>query len=145
MKGIVFTEFLDMVERKYTPTMADRIIENSNLPSGGAYTSVGTYGHREIVELISQLSAATGTPVPELIRAFGHYLFHRFSELFPEYFAGIHSALQFLPNVHDYIHVEVLKLYPDAELPSFECRSRNVSGMERIYRSNNPFPDLAGV
>src|SRR5437879_3990312 len=135
MKGIVFTEFLEMVERKFTPQMADRIIGNANLPSGGAYTSVGTYDPREIIELLSQLSAATGTPVPDLIRAFGHYLFHRFSEMFPQYFAGIHSALQFLPNVHDYIHVEVLKLYPDAELPSFQCSSGNGAGMEMIYRS----------
>ena len=43
MKGIVFTEFLEMVEEKYGLEMVDDIIENANLQSHGAYTSVGTY------------------------------------------------------------------------------------------------------
>lgn len=29
-------------------------------------------------------------------------------------------AFQFLKNIENYIHVEVRKLYPDAELPTFE-------------------------
>ena len=35
MKGIVFTEFLEMVEDKFSPELADRIIEGAELPSGG--------------------------------------------------------------------------------------------------------------
>src|SRR5262245_55190069 len=108
MKGIVFTEFLGMVEEKFQPAMVDRIIERSSLPSGGAYTSVGTYDHGEIIELVGQLSAVTGLSVPELIRTFGRHLFGRFSLLFPKYFEGIDSALGFLPKVDHYIHVEVL-------------------------------------
>jgi hypothetical protein len=143
MKGIVFTEFLEMVEQKFQPEMVDTIIDRSRLPSGGAYTSVGTYDHREIVELVGQLSAVTGSPVPDLVRTFGRHLFGRFTQLFPQYFEGIGSALEFLPKVHDYIHVEVLKLYPDAELPSFECHPEGRGGMVMIYRSSHPFPDLA--
>ena len=36
MKGIVFTEFLEMVEEKYGYEVVDQIIEESKLPSGGA-------------------------------------------------------------------------------------------------------------
>ena len=39
MKGIVFTEFLDMVEARFTPEVADRMITAAALPSDGAYTS----------------------------------------------------------------------------------------------------------
>ena len=42
MKGIIFTEFLDLVEEKFGLEMVDKIIEQSNLDSGGIYTSVGT-------------------------------------------------------------------------------------------------------
>jgi len=41
MKGIVFTEFLEMVENKFSPELADRIIEGAEVPSGGVYTAVG--------------------------------------------------------------------------------------------------------
>ena len=42
MKGIVFSEFLDLVEVKFGLEMVDKIIDQSNLESKGVYTSVGT-------------------------------------------------------------------------------------------------------
>ena len=45
MKGIVFTEFLEMVEDKFSADMVDDIIDDCDLASGGAYTAVGTYPH----------------------------------------------------------------------------------------------------
>ena len=49
MKGIVFTEFLEMVEASYGLQTVDTIIENASLPSEGAYTAVGTYDFNEMV------------------------------------------------------------------------------------------------
>jgi len=43
MKGIVFAEFLDLVEDKFSIEMAERIIDECDLPSKGAYTTIGTY------------------------------------------------------------------------------------------------------
>ena len=61
MKGIVFAEFIELVEDKFGFEIADEIIEESNLPSGGSYTSVGTYDHREMLELVTHLSEKTGS------------------------------------------------------------------------------------
>jgi hypothetical protein len=143
MKGIVFTEFLDMVEQRFSADLADTIIEACELPSGGAYTAVGTYDHRELVDLVTALSTATEVPVSELVRAFGRHLFSRFVELYPRFFEGVDSAFDFLVNIEGHIHAEVKKLYPDAELPSFDCRPTALDGMEMIYRSSRPFADLA--
>ena len=71
MKGIVFTEFLDMVEAQFTPEVADRMITAAAVPSDGAYTAVGTYDYHEIIELVAQLSALTSLPVPKLLLAEG--------------------------------------------------------------------------
>ena len=49
MKGMIFTEFLDMVEERFGLAVADRIIEAGGSSTGGAYTAVGTYDHREMV------------------------------------------------------------------------------------------------
>jgi hypothetical protein len=41
------------------------------------------------------------------------------------------------------IHVEVLKLYPDAELPSFRVEQRGDDTMTLTYRSNRHMSPLA--
>ncbi|MDQ3583143.1 MAG: heme NO-binding domain-containing protein [Pseudomonadota bacterium] len=143
MKGVVFTEFLEMVEERFSPEIADRIIDASDLPSGGVYTSIGTYDHTEMVQLVSQLSTITGTTVPILVHTFGKYLFSRFVALYPQFFAGVESAFPFLERIDGYIHVEVLKLYPDAELPRFECDTSETGRLTMIYRSTRGFADLA--
>ena len=46
MKGIVFTELIELVEKKFGLEMVDTIIGESDLPSGGVYTSVAvSYTH----------------------------------------------------------------------------------------------------
>ena len=143
MKGMVFTEFLEMVEEKFSPDMAERIIESAELESGGAYTTVGTYDHHEMIALVTCLSRETGIPASQLIRTFGEHLFERFHHLFPNYFDGVPSAFDFLRHVNDYIHIEVRKLYPDAELPTFACETPLPDQLSMTYRSTRPFAPLA--
>jgi hypothetical protein len=143
MKGIVFTEFMDMVEDKFGLDVADRILQEAAPASGGAYTAVATYDFRELVALVTALSQATRTPPPDLVRAFGRHLFGRFVAAFPMFFPPGQTVFEFLGTIENHIHVEVLKLYPDAELPRFECTPRGADGMEMIYHSNRPLADFA--
>lgn len=143
MKGIVFVEFLEMVESAFSPDMVDEIIEESSLDSGGAYTAVGTYDHGEMVALVTALSKHSGIPAPELIRTFGEYLFGRFHALYPHFFEGIHSCMDFLARIEDVIHVEVLKLYPSAQLPKFDITRPTPDHLIMVYRSDRHLGDLA--
>ena len=143
MKGVVFREFIDMVESSFSPEIADGIIESSDLSTGGAYTSVGTYDHREIIQLVNRLSESTGIAVPDLLRAFGNHLLGRFATLYPSHFVGRNSTFDFLSILDNKIHVEVKKLYPDAELPVFDHSSPDPNVMAFVYRSKRPFADLA--
>ena len=143
MKGVVFTEFLDMVEGLFSADMVDDIIEDSAVPSGGAYTSIGTYPHQEMVALIGALSQRSAMPVPDLLRAYGQHLFGRFYASYPSFFTDVHDALSFLAGIEDIIHAEVLKLYPDAQLPRFETEHRSDNQLVLLYESNRHFEDLA--
>jgi hypothetical protein len=143
MKGIVFSEFIEMVENQFSPELADDIIVAADLPSAGVYTSVGTYHHGEMITLVAQLSEKTGTPSTELIQAFGAYLFGRFFELYPAFFEGVSGTFDFLAQIEDHVHAEVRKLYPDAELPTFETSYPGANTLEMVYRSRRPFADLA--
>ena len=135
MKGIVFTEFLEMVEKVHDYDMVDTIIEEVNPPSGGAYTAVGTYPHSEIVQLIVSLGKHTNTSVPELLHVFGRYLFDTFVENYPSFFEKPKNAFEFFDSIDEYIHVEVLKLYPDAQLPSFETKLKTDKELHLVYES----------
>ena len=118
MKGIVFTEFMEMVEQKFGIDMVNNLIDNNALASGGVYSAVGTYDHAEMVTLVVDLSKRSGVGLPDLLKAFGAYLFETFKTGYPQMFenAKMASGLQ---SVDQEIHVEVLKLHPDA-VPSFK-------------------------
>lgn len=142
MKGMVFTEFMDMVESTWSLDMVDSIIERSGVASGGAYTAVGTYPHEEIVALINALAQETATPAADLVRTFGKHLFGRFALAYPRFFQGVTNSFAFLSGIEHVIHAEVRKLYPDAELPTFEVE-QGENQLALTYFSEHPFADLA--
>jgi hypothetical protein len=143
MKGIVFTEFIEMVEDKFGFEVSDKIIEQSALASGGAYTAVGTYDFNEMVQLLTNLSKESGLQIPDLLQAFGKHLFARFYTLYPHFFENIEGVFDFLSRIEGTIHVEVLKLYPDAQLPRIEAKKTDDDTMEIIYQSTRKLSDLA--
>jgi hypothetical protein len=143
MKGVVFTEFLEMVDARFGPEVTEEIVASSALPSGGAYTAVGTYDHAEILTLVGALAARTGAPPRELVRAFGHHLAGTFARRYKVFFDRAGDTFGLLRSIENHIHVEVRKLYPDAELPRFEVEREDASQLVLVYRSPRPFADLA--
>jgi hypothetical protein len=143
MKGVVFTEFLEMVEARYSADMVDDILDDATPASGGAYTAVGTYDHHEMVDLLAALSRRAGAPVATLLRDFGEHLFGRFARAYPTILGQPTDAFTFLEGLEGIIHAEVRKLYPDAELPRFEVESRDGSRLVLVYTSARHLEDLA--
>ena len=143
MKGVVFTEFLEMVEARFSADVVDDIIDAAQLPHGGAYTAVGTYDHTEMVRLVGALSGRSGLPVAQLLQVFGEHLFGRFVLAYPQFFAGEQDAFGFMAGIEDIIHAEVRKLYPDAELPHFEVEHRDADRLVLLYDSRRHMQDLA--
>ena len=143
MKGIVFTEFLEMVEDKFGMMVVDKIINESELPSGGAYTAVGTYDHAEMVQLVTHLSKELETPIDQLLLVYGEHFFHVLTASYPTFFENIPNAFTFLSGIENHIHVEVLKLYPDAELPRFDIERLGENKLQMIYHSERKLADFA--
>jgi len=143
MKGMVFTEFMEMVENRFSPDMVDDIIDDAQPASGGAYTSVGTYSHQEMVALVAALAKRSGLSVEALLQAFGEYLFGRFVVSHPNFFQTVDDAFAFLAGIEDIIHAEVRKLYPDAELPRFDIEHHDPHRLVMVYDSRRHFEDLA--
>lgn len=142
MKGMVFTEFLDMVEARFSADMVDDIIDDAKPTSGGAYTAVGTYDHQELVDMVVALSKRTGIPVDTLVKVFGEHVFSIFAKNYPSFFNDVPDALTFLSGIENIIHAEVIKLYPDAQLPKFDCHFEGET-LIMDYQSPRHFSDLA--
>lgn len=142
MKGIVFTEFLEMVEAGHGMDIVDELLELPGLSNGGSYTSVGTYEFAELASMVVKLSMVLDVPMEDLLQAYGVHLFGRFADMFPEMFEGQEDWKRFLSGVHNRIHVEVRKLYPEAELPNFDC---HVDGecITLTYSSPRPLAPFA--
>ena len=143
MKGIVFTEFLEMVEQKFGFETSDAIVEGANLPHGGVYTSVGSYPHSEMVDLLVELNKQTQIEVSELLKIYGEHLLGRFAAMFPQFFEGMNHVFDFLDSIENTIHVEVKKLYSDAHLPNFETVVKTEKEMGLVYCSESHLEDLA--
>ncbi|MBC7568552.1 MAG: heme NO-binding domain-containing protein [Spirosoma sp.] len=143
MKGIVFTELLEMVEEKYGYEFVDQLLSESDLPSGGIYTAIGTYGHAEIMTLLRHLSQSTNTPVPDLMQTYGRYMFRAFTRSYYPLIEHSTTAFSLLKSIHHYIHVEVRKLYPDAELPHFTVEQPTENHLWMRYESERKMADFA--
>lgn len=135
MKGIVFTEFFEFVEREYSPVVLQRAIDAADVPSGGIYTATGTYPATEMTAIIGALSRDTGHSDGALLKSFGRSLFGVFAKGFPVMFEGVDDAFDFIASVEGYIHIEVRKLYPDAELPTLEVVHRTDRRCDVVYTS----------
>jgi hypothetical protein len=135
MKGIIFNEFMELVEEKFGLDVLDEVLEMSG--DEGIYTAVGSYDHRDLVKLIVNLSKKTNIDPETLQQVFGQTVFKTLLASIPES-ASIgtsSSTFQFIRHVEDYIHVEVKKLYSDAEPPKFYFISESETDMVMDYQS----------
>lgn len=133
MKGIIFTEFLDIIEQTFGLDVCQQMLDLSS--DDGVYTAVGSYDHRDLVKLIVSLGKITDTPVETLQEVYGEAVFSRLYNTIPHLDQFPHDTFGFVKEVEAYIHKEVKKLYPDATPPHFEFLSETNTHMLMDYKS----------
>ncbi len=136
MKGIVFTEFLDLVEDKFGIEMVDKIISQSNLESEGIYTSIGTYKFSEMLQLLGNLNQNSGIPIDDLLLIYGEHFFSVIESSYRGLLSTYKDPIEMLSSIENHIHVEVRKIYPDAELPEFIVEDKTEDSLVMIYKSS---------
>ncbi|MDG2035876.1 MAG: heme NO-binding domain-containing protein, partial [Pseudomonadales bacterium] len=97
----------------------------------------------EILSLVGRLQKLTGTPAAELLETYGKYLFPKLASQMTAMSLKFNGAIDLLCSLESIIHKEVLKLYPDAELPSFNIKKINAKEILMEYLSCRPFAHLA--
>ena len=136
MKGIVFTEFLDLVEEKFGLEMVDVIISQSKLESKGVYTSIGTYSFSELLQLLQNLKSHTGISIDNLLLIYGEHFFSVIETNYKDLLSSYNDPIEMLASIENHIHVEVRKIYNDAELPTFIIKEKTKKTLILIYKSS---------
>lgn len=145
MKGIFFTEFLQMVEAQYSANMVDDIIDAADLTSKGAYTTVGAYPDEELISLMQCYAEATQLSIPDILKAFGRHLFKRLHPIFlrQQRKTVIQDPFTLFENLDHYVRVDIFKLYPDNERPSF--KTQRVDDYTLLVDYTSPAPLIYAI
>lgn len=142
MKGIIFVELVKMAEDAFGEDTVDMVLSKADLANDGAFTTVGNYPCSELVKIVTAFSDHSGISPEDLQRKFGHWLMDHFAIHYADLFAGKTDSFAMLEAVDGEIHVEVKKLYPDAELPVFQTNRVSAQHLEMTYASPRPLVDF---
>lgn len=138
MKGTVFVELLKMAEDAFGEDVVDHVLDNTELANDGVYTAVGNYPCSELVKIVEAFSEHSGISPNVLQVKFGHWMLEHFAEHYSEFFKGKTGSFEMLEAIDQEIHLEVKKLYPDAELPRFETKRMADNHLSMRYSSPRP-------
>ena len=143
MKGIFFTELLEMVEKEFGWEVTEKIVSKLGAGNNGVYDNHADYPYDQFTELVNILSFEVKRSVPDLTKNFGEYLFSRLVILYRPEFAGNSDIFQFLEQVDDFIHVKMQDRFPDARIRGFKAERISDTSFQITYRSKRGLVDLA--
>jgi hypothetical protein len=118
MKGIVFNLLEEVVRAEYGEDAWDDLLERAGLD--GAYTSLGGYPDTDMMRLVGVASEALNLPPETIVRWFGRRAIPLLRERYAVFFEGHTSTRSFLLTLNSIIHPEVRKIYPGADVPTFD-------------------------
>lgn len=141
MKGVVFNVVQEVVAATYGEDVWDSLLDSAGLD--GAYTSLGSYPDDDFHRLVAAASSALEMPPNDVIRSLGRGALPLLAGRYPALFTPHDSTRTFLLTLNDIIHPEVRKLYPGADVPSFDFDSSDPDVLSIGYHSHRRLCSLA--
>jgi predicted hydrocarbon binding protein len=135
MQGSIFTAFSELVIEQQGMAAWDEMLDKVQPASDGIYTKGQQYDDDELFALVGALAEKTGLPAPDLVRAFGQFLFGKLYANMPPNVGEIDNLRDFLLAIDSVIHVEVQRIHPDAYLPTFEYADTEDGDLVMYYES----------
>ncbi len=135
MKGIVFNLLEQFITDKLGDERLEEVLEGSPLKTKEPFVGPKTYPDEDLSAIITTASRVSGITEPELVRRFGRFCFPKLAEKYPLFLEPHRHPKPFLKSVDGIIHVEVKKLYLDAEPPEFTYEDPAEDRLIIKYRS----------
>lgn len=135
MKGIVFNILEDFICQNWGDEKYEEILALCPLKTKEPFVGPGSYPDSDLTLIAAKAAEVLGVPLNQALRSFGEFAFMKFSLKFPQFTRDAQSARDFLLTVDSVIHVEVKKLYPDAETPRFSYQDLSENQLIIVYQS----------
>jgi len=146
MKGIIFTEFLDLVEERFGLEMVDQIICQSRLESNGEYTSLGTYNFYEMLQLLHNLSKNKSISIANLLGAYSAKIFSDMDAIHPEMLTSYSGPIEMIAAMNEHIEMifntkntpplRLLEVKSFSPLPHFAIKEKTKNLLIINYKSD---------
>ena len=141
MKGIVFNLLEQVVTDEHGEDAWDRVLEAAG--HEGAYTAVGSYPDDQFMALVGAAVEQLGVEPDDLVRWFGKRSMPLLATRYPVFFEGHTETRSFVLTLNDVIHPEVRKLFPGADVPTFEFHTPDENSVELAYVSSRKLCSFA--
>ncbi|MGH2711707.1 MAG: heme NO-binding domain-containing protein [Actinomycetota bacterium] len=141
MKGIVFNLLEQVVTDQHGEDAWDQILEAAG--QEGAYTAVGSYPDEQFMALVGAAVELLRVEPDDLVRWFGKRSIPLLASRYPAFFEGHTSTRSFVLTLNDVIHPEVRKLFPGADVPTFDFRTPDENTVELAYVSSRKLCSFA--
>lgn len=121
MKGIIFNVVEEVVEETFGLAAWDQIVARAGVD--GAYTSLGSYPDDEVAALVASAAEVAGTTEHDVLVLVGRRGFAKLAGRHSYLLDSMESWRAVLDQLDGIIHPEVRKIYPDAQVPSFQAEA----------------------
>ena len=139
MKGIVFNLLEDFIIDGWGEEAYDEIISLCPLRTKEPFIGPGTYEDADLLAIVGKAAETLSVSVPEAVHAFGKYCFPKLASKYPMFLEGHKHPKTFLKTIDDVIHVEVKKLFKDAEKLSPTGIAPVHTSAVSLWSTNTPF------
>jgi hypothetical protein len=146
VKGIIFNLLEEFIIDNWGAARFEKIVARCPIHTQLPYVGPGTYPDANLFAIVEQTTAELGIGTDEALRSFGRFAFPKLAARFPIFMVGHDHPKSFLKTIDGVIHVEVRKLFVNAEPPRITFRDPAPDRLVLHYVSRrNLCPLFAGL
>lgn len=143
MKGVVFNILEGFIDESFGDGTFDEIIDTVFIEEIDPFVGPGTYPDEHLFLIVQKAVELKKLDLEPILRTFGKYMFFQLAIKYPNFVQHHDNPKDFIKTVHNVIHVEVKKLFPEAETPKF-LYSNDIDGkLTMRYESKRNLFSLA--
>lgn len=143
MKGVIFNVVQEVVEEAFGADFWDDVVDLAGVD--GSYTSLGSYDDADLIAIVGAIAELARVSRNDVLVLAGRQGFARLAGRHAELLAGLEGWRDVLDRLDGIIHPEVRKIYPDAEVPSFDANHVTGGGSDVVLLEYASARHLCGL
>ena len=120
MKGVIFNLLEEFVCEGWGYDTYELVMSSCPAHERGPFIGPGTYPDSVLLAIVAGTAKKLDITVEQAVRAFGKFAMSKLAAKVPELISHLESPKALLMSLENVIHIEVKKIYPMAEPPTFD-------------------------